>query len=118
MISKMFLVTRSRRSGLRKLPFLPRLGLTVDVGGWQLTYRQTPLLEALANLRGAGFSTKAFRKAWSDALDEIRFPGGAQTNLASVEKLRPRAADHKPASGKAPATKAAPKRRSQRDDRT
>ena len=51
-----FYVQKSERTKLRRLPFLPRFGITVEAFGRQLTFKQVPLLETLLNLRDRGLS--------------------------------------------------------------
>jgi hypothetical protein len=47
-------VEKSDPSETRRLPFLPRIGIVVDVAGRRLTYRHVPLLEIVMNLRARG----------------------------------------------------------------
>ena len=81
-------------SKLRRLPFLPRIGLSVELGGLQLVMKHTPPLETLLNLRERGFSWKNLSKLMVDELDEIRFPSLKQS-LAAVKTLHSKAADAK-----------------------
>ena len=90
-MATMLSVQKSERSKLRKLPFLPRFGFTIEVAGRQLTYRQVPLLETLLNARERGLTLKNLLSVAAEALDEVRFPAGAgRSPLAAVRDLAPR----------------------------
>ena len=94
-----FYVQKSERTKLRRLPFLPRFGITVETFGRQLTFKQVPLLETLLNLRDRGLSLSNFRRLAKEEWDEIRFPG--RPALAAVKDFSGRAPQpkaHKPAS--------------------
>ena len=84
-----FYVQKTERTKLRRLPFLPRFGITVETFGRQFTFKQVPLLETLLNLRDRGFSLSNFRKLAKDEWDEIRFPG--RPALATVKDFSGRA---------------------------
>ena len=93
-----FYVQNTERTKLRRLPFLPRFGITVEAFGRQLTVKQVPLLETLLNLRDRGFSFSNFKKLAKEEWDEIRFPG--RPALAAVKDFSGRAPQpkgHKPA---------------------
>jgi hypothetical protein len=77
-MANMFSVNKAERSKLRKLPLLPRIGLTVDVAGRQFTYKHAPILETLLNVRERGFSVKNLVRVASEQLAEIGFPRGAK----------------------------------------
>ena len=80
------------RTKLRRLPFLPRFGITIDTFGRQLTIKQVPLLETLLNLRDRGFNLGNFRRLAKEEWDEIRFPtkGSASEGRAAVKAGRGR----------------------------
>jgi hypothetical protein len=73
MITKLCVQT-SKPSKLRRLAFLPRIGLIVDVGGRQFTYRQAPLAETLLNLAHRGFSMKNLMEIGFQQFREIELP--------------------------------------------
>ena len=67
-------VEKSKKSKVRRLAFLPRFGLTVDIGGRQFIYRQAPMLETVVNLFHRGFSMKNLMNVAHDQLSEIELP--------------------------------------------
>jgi hypothetical protein len=67
-------VEKSKRTKTRKLPFLPRFGFIVEIGGRQIAYRQVPLTETLLNLRERGFSMKNLVKVAMEQINEVKFP--------------------------------------------
>jgi hypothetical protein len=67
-------VEKSKRTKTRKLPFLPRFGFVIEVGGRQISYRQVPMTETLLNLRERGFSMKNFVRVALEQLGEIELP--------------------------------------------
>jgi hypothetical protein len=66
---------KSPKSNTRKLPFFPRFGLFIDVGGRQLSYRQVPLLEVLANVIQNKSGMKGFLESTREMLQEVRLFG-------------------------------------------
>lgn len=94
-----FSVTKAERSKLRSLPFLPRFAVTVEVGGRQLTYRHTPALETLNNLRNRGFSLSALKALAAEELAEIRLPAlkpAIKKGLAQVKTIKDKVASARP----------------------
>lgn len=73
-MSNILCVEKSKPSSLKRLRFLPRIGLVLDIGGREITYRQAPILEALYNLRGKGFSLKNLLEVSFLQLKEINLP--------------------------------------------
>ena len=73
-MSNLFTVHKSESSKLRKLPFLPRLGVTVDVAGRQFTFRHVPTLETFLNWRERGFSLRNLANLSREELSEVRLP--------------------------------------------
>ena len=107
-MANMFCVHKAERTKMRKLPFLPRIGITIDVAGRQFIYKQSPILETVLNLRDRGFSLKNLAKAAAEELDEIRFPI-VKRGLAAVKDLHAKVTEGKPVK-KAPANAAAKKK--------
>jgi len=64
-------VQKTKLTPTRKLKFLPRIGLTLDVAGKKLTFKQAPFFEAIANMRKDHFSLKNFVTISNQILDEI-----------------------------------------------
>lgn len=83
-------IEKSKPSKLRRLPFLPRLGFTVDFAGVELSYRQAPILEALFNMKDRGISVEKLLEVSTEQLREIWIkPDAAEIEVASgsAEKL-------------------------------
>ncbi len=55
-------VNKSKKSKITRLSFLPRLGLFIDVGNYEIIYRHAPIFESLVNLYQKGFSHENFKK--------------------------------------------------------
>ncbi len=70
-MSNMICVEKSKPSSLKRLKFLPRVGLVIDFAGQEITYRQAPLLETLVNLRKRGFSMKNLMEVALTQFSEI-----------------------------------------------
>lgn len=117
-MSLQFSFTKSVPTKLRKLPFLPRFAVTVDMGGRQLTLRSTPTLETLLNLKDSGFSFANFRKIAEEELSEIKLPALRKSaavvkkGLAQVKSIKDKAVANAKPLRKSPA-KAALKKRSE-----
>ena len=105
-MSASFTVHKSERSRLRRFPFLPRVGFTVDIGGRQFTLKTAPLLETLLNWRDLGFTVANFRKVTADELSEIGFPNRKAQTIAAIKNLRPKAVGGKSLGLKKNGTKA------------
>lgn len=85
-MATMFSMHKSERTKLRRLPFLPRIGIVVDFAGQRLTLKHAPLLETALNLRDRGFNLKNLRKVLAEELNEIRFP--VERGMAAVASLK------------------------------
>jgi hypothetical protein len=94
-----FSVDRAERSKLRRIPFLPRLGLTLEIGGRQFTFKNAPFIETFLNWRDLGFTFANFKKVAVEELDEINFPDRKTQRFATVKNLKPKTSIKK-ASGK------------------
>jgi hypothetical protein len=84
-MANMFSVNKAERSKLRKLPLLPRIGLTVEIAGRQFTYKHAPLLETILNARERGFSVKNLVRVASEQLAEIGFPKAGKPAVSVVK---------------------------------
>lgn len=80
-------VEKTGKSSVKRLSFLPRIGIVIDFGGRQLTYRQTPVLETLLNLRARGFNMKNFVEIAYRQLLEVDMP--RQEKIVVGEKRKP-----------------------------
>lgn len=69
-----FQINKKKNSKLRKAPFIPRIGIYVDVAGYEMTYKRCSFIEALMNLGEKGVSVENFRKITKAQLAEIKFP--------------------------------------------
>jgi hypothetical protein len=64
-------VEKSKPTSVKRLSFLPRFGVVIDICGKQFTYRQAPILETLFNLIGKGFTLKGLKEVAFQQLAEI-----------------------------------------------
>jgi hypothetical protein len=55
-------IEKAKVSKLKRLKMLPRIGFTIDVAGYQLSYRNVPITETIINLFDTGFSMKNLMK--------------------------------------------------------
>lgn len=67
-------IEKAKPSKIRRLGFLPRLGITIEVGGKQFTYRQAPIIETIVNVMDRGFSFKNLMDVAQEQLREIELP--------------------------------------------
>lgn len=75
-------INKSKKSKTRKLPFLPRIGLYIDVAGYEVFIKNAPLGETLWNLYERGFSTTNLTKVAREQLKEIKM-GQARTKTTT-----------------------------------
>lgn len=111
-MASMLRVLKAESAKLRRVKFLPRIGLTVEIAGRQLVFKHTPTLETLLNFRDRGYNFKAMSKLAAEELEEIRFPI-LKRGLAAVKDLSEKAkvlkkAPARAASKKKPDEAAAP----------
>lgn len=86
-MANMFSVTKAERSRLRRLPFLPRFGIVIEVAGRRFSYKQAPMLETLLNLKDRGFSVGNLVSLAKEQLSEIAFPHERKAGV--VKPIRP-----------------------------
>ncbi len=65
---------KAKNTKTRKFPYLPRFGVFLDVGGRTFVYKQTPVLETLANLIERGVNLANLLKINKEQFSEIQFP--------------------------------------------
>lgn len=80
-----FFIEKVKQSRLRKLPLLPRLGLTVDFAGRRFCYRQVSLLETVLNLLERGPSLGNLQKIVKEELAEVQMPQRSTKRTVEVE---------------------------------
>ena len=81
MMGTLFSIEKKPDSKLRKIPFLPRIGIYIDVAGYEIVFKKAPILEALFNLlEGGGLKMRNIKNISKQQLSEIQFP--------SFKKLR------------------------------
>ena len=108
--------TKVARSELRKVPLLPRLSFTIELGGRQLTIRTSPSIETLLNLRERGFNWKNLRRLAEEELSEIQLPALGKPaavikkGLAQVKSIKDKAVANAKPLRKSPAKAALKKR--------
>jgi hypothetical protein len=86
-----FTVSKAERTKLRRMPFLPRLGFTVEVAGRQFTIKNAPMVETFLNWRDIGFTVANFKKIAFEEWNEINFPSKKAQTIAAIKNLRPKA---------------------------
>ena len=70
----MFHIQKKKPSASRTLPFLPRLGIYLDIAGYELVFKSTPFLEAVIELVEKGLPPSQLQKIAKKHLAEIQFP--------------------------------------------
>jgi hypothetical protein len=85
-MATMLRLLKAESAMLRRVQFLPRVGMTVELGGRVLVFKHTPTLETLLNLKDRGFSLKNLTKLAIEELEEIRYPV-LKRGLAAVKDL-------------------------------
>ena len=81
-------VEKSKKSTLKRLSLLPRIGVVVDFRGRQFIYRQAPILETLVNMRKSGFSLKNLMSVSFKQLKEITLPEQKEIDCDSGKKQK------------------------------
>lgn len=67
-------IEKAKPSKVRRLKFLPRLGVTIELGGRQITFRHAPIFETLLNVFDRGLSFKNLIEVSREQLREIEIP--------------------------------------------
>lgn len=78
-------IERVKKTRTRKLPFLPRFGIVVDVAGRRLSYRQAPIFETILNLLERGATKSNFDKIVMEQLYEISLPSLIRRKTVNVQ---------------------------------
>lgn len=97
----LFSSQKKHASRLRKTPWLPRLGIYIDIAGYELTLKQVPLLETAINLVERGLNLAQLRKIRREQFSEIKFPNKPKKEVIQttartisvvdlVSKIKPR----------------------------
>ncbi len=105
-MTTMLRLLKAESTKLRRVKFLPRIGLTIDLGGRILVFKSTPALETFLNLKDRGLALKNLAKLAIDEMDEIRFPI-LKFGLAAVKDFSDKAKGMKKAPVRAAAKKKA-----------
>lgn len=85
MFVNIFRVEPSEKSRSRKLPLLPRVGIVIDIGGKQFSFRHAPLLETLMNLLERGATRANLEKILAEQLYEISLPSLIRKKTVNVK---------------------------------
>ena len=85
MLINLFRMDRSDKSRSRKLPFLPRIGIVIDFGGRQFSFRHAPLVETLWNLLERGPNRSNLEKIVTEQLYEISLPSLVRKKTVDVK---------------------------------
>lgn len=75
---------RRKPSTSRKLPILPRFGFYLDIAGYEMTYKQVPILESVINLIERGWPPSQLYKIYKEQLAEIQFPIFKKAKIINV----------------------------------
>ncbi len=78
-------IERVKRTRSRKIPFLPRIGLVVEVAGRRVSYRQAPIFETILNLLERGATKSNFDKIVMEQLYEISLPSLIRRKTVNVK---------------------------------
>lgn len=81
----LFRVEKSQKSNTRKVPFLPRFGVVVDIAGRRLSFRQAPFTETIVNLIERGPTLSNLQNIVSEQLNEIKFPFRKKRKTVNVQ---------------------------------
>lgn len=76
----------SKKSKLRRLSFLPRIGITVDFAGTQYGYFQVPITEMLLNLVGRGFTLENVISVSHQQIKELELPNRPAAKKRTAKK--------------------------------
>lgn len=79
-----FELKKKKNSHIRKFPFLPRLGIYIDVAGYEFIFKQVSLLEAMANLPERGFLASQVKKIIKEQLEEVHFPKKEKSKVVNT----------------------------------
>ena len=63
--------TKAKPSKMRRLSFLPRIGLSVEIAGREFQLKRAPILETVLNTIERGVSLRSFKEVARAQLDEI-----------------------------------------------
>lgn len=90
-MSLQFSSEKAQKTPTRKLRFLPRLAVVVDIAGRQFTFKQIPVLETIANMKRKDFSFKNFSTISKQILNEISIGEGKKSpsKKRATKKIRP-----------------------------
>lgn len=69
----------------RKVPFLPRIGVTVDFAGRRFCYRYVPFFETLANLLDATPSLSRLQSLLKEQFGEVQLSAKPQDKTVDVK---------------------------------
>lgn len=82
-------IKEAKKSAVRRLSYLPRLGVTVDFAGKKFEYRYAPISELLYNLCHDGFSSENFKRIVVSQFSETNLETkDFQELVAEVEKVK------------------------------
>jgi hypothetical protein len=93
-VSMAYVITSrpSKKSKLRRLSFLPRIGLTIDFAGKQYGYFQVPIAELLLNMIGRDFTMANIISVSHQQIKELELPNRPEAKKRTSKKPAPRKA--------------------------
>ena len=71
-------------TALRKLNWLPRIGLYIDFAGYEFIYKHVPLLESMINLLEGPLTENQLRSIIRRQLAEIKFPNWTKPTIVDT----------------------------------
>jgi hypothetical protein len=76
----------SKKTKTRRLSFLPRIALSVDLAGTQFEVFHVPLTETLFNMIGKKFNLQTLISVSHQQIDELVAPNTASTKKSPIKK--------------------------------
>lgn len=73
-MASLFQIRKKKPGPTRKLSWLPRVGLYLDIAGYEISYKYAPVMEAVIHILEKGLSPRLIEKISREQLKEIRFP--------------------------------------------
>ena len=73
-MGSLFYKSKKKNDKTRKIPWLPRIGLYVDIGGYELMFKKVPAMETLLNVLERGMTYAQLKRVEREQFSEISFP--------------------------------------------
>ncbi|MDD9950975.1 MAG: hypothetical protein OXT67_05355 [Zetaproteobacteria bacterium] len=69
-----FSTEKRKKTGTRKLPFLPRVGIYIDFAGYEVVLKHVPIMETLVNINPYHLTRAKLQQVMAMQMDEVNFP--------------------------------------------